>query len=83
MCQNRTIRCHEQSAILDPKKLLRVCYLTQLSDLLAQTTDTGKGDRAWILHAHAVHHRVDFPGKHAHDCEGGHIQSHTGSQLQL
>ena len=58
-------------------------HLTQLADLLAKTTDSGKARSSGILQAHLVYQRVDFAGEYAHDGEGGHVETHSRAHLEL
>ena len=49
-------------------------YFAKLSDLFAESTNSGEGGSSRVFHTHLVHQRVDFSWKDAHDGEGGHIQ---------
>lgn len=57
--------------------------LTQLANLLAQTTDTRKADRSGVLQGHVVHHGVDLAGEDTHDGESSHVQRDTDTGLEL
>ena len=58
-------------------------HFSQLSNLLAQSSDCRVGDISRVLVGHVVHQRVDLSWKVAHDSQCGHVQRHPGCKLEV
>ena len=57
--------------------------LSKFPDLVTKSTNSRKADLPGVFERHVINERVDFPGEHAHNGQGGHVERDTGSLLEL